>query len=511
LSGEVADMMSSFFLMAWALAAIAPKSIEGVAPAHRVASAELIVKLGSRDYRERESATRALDALGGAALEELRKAVHDKDPEVRRRAETLLETIERREESARLLAPRTVHLQLTDAPLPEAVAKLSNLSGFSVKVDESALDRARKQKVTLDTGETTFWKALDELDRKAEFFDSTSAGQSSRFMGRDSNGRHIVIEQRQAMYSGSLRDSGTHLYLHPLDALRASKAPSAPVCYAGALRLRIGPQIQKSKEEVLLPVEVSHQPNVLWEQLVDIRIEKAIDDRGQALMQALPIAETNAAQINRVVMGLGNGMILNAAGGLERLADQNGVIRLKTGEQPSKKLESISGTIIGQMRTPVQTLVCVDNVRKQSGKKFRTSYGESLQITEVNDQADGSVKLRVRLTEPPTTLVIPGNGRIAARGNLVLRGQQVVFNRLGARMDGSLQVDLVAKDSRGRTLPLEPRQQTNISFVGNLITTDVTLTVKPTQNLAPLDKLEWLGQHTATVEVPFTFTDVALP
>jgi hypothetical protein len=121
------------------------------------------------------------------------------------------------------------------------------------------------------------------------------------------------------------------------------------------------------------------------------------------------------------------------------------------------------------------------------------------------------VKLKVRLTEPPTSLVMPGNGRIAARGNLVFRGQQVVFNRLGARLDGSLQIDLVPRDARGRALAIEPRQQTAVTFVGKLLATDVTLIVKPAQDQAPLEKLEWMGQHSATVEVPFKFTNVVLP
>lgn len=504
-------MLSSFMLLAWTIVSIAPKSIDGSFLAQRAGSAELIVKLGSRDYRERENATRALDALGGAALQELRKAVHDKDPEVRRRAETLLEVIERREETARLLAPTKVRLKLSDVSMPEAVAELAKKSGFSLKIDESALDRLRQQRISLDTGETTFWKALDLLTQKGELFDSNYPGQTSRLVARDGNGRHVVFEQRQAMYSGSLREATTQLYLHPLESIKTFKVYAAPVCYAGALRVRIGQQTQRTKDEIVLPLEVSHQPNVLWEQLVDIRIDKAVDEHGQELVQALPIGDTNVAQINRVVMGLGNGMVLNAAGGLEKLPDQNGAIHLRAGARPSKKLESISGTIVGHMRTPVQTLVCVENIRKQAGKTFRTRYGESLQVTEVTEQPKGAVKLQVRLTEPPTSLVIPGNGRIAARANLVLRGQQVVFNRLGARLDGTLQIDLVPRDSKGRAMPIEPRQQTAVSFVGNLITTDVTIIVKPPQDQATLEKLEWMGQHSATVEVPFTFTNVNLP
>ena len=137
-------MLSSFLLMAWALIPLATKPLEHGPVARATVNAELIVKLGSRDYRERESATRALDALGSLALQDLHKAAHDKDPEVRRRAETLIETIERREETARLLAPRLVHVKARNVPLATVIADLAQQSGFSVSLDESISEERRK-------------------------------------------------------------------------------------------------------------------------------------------------------------------------------------------------------------------------------------------------------------------------------------------------------------------------------------------------------------------------------
>jgi HEAT repeat protein len=56
--------------------------------------ARLIRRLGSTDFDEREAAVKALEAIGPAALDALDVATADKDPEVRRRADSLLETIE---------------------------------------------------------------------------------------------------------------------------------------------------------------------------------------------------------------------------------------------------------------------------------------------------------------------------------------------------------------------------------------------------------------------------------
>src|SRR5688500_16092237 len=63
----------------------------------------LIKQLGSSQFREREDATKALDALGVRAWEALQKAAAGADDaEVRRRANRLLQTIAARER-ARLL------------------------------------------------------------------------------------------------------------------------------------------------------------------------------------------------------------------------------------------------------------------------------------------------------------------------------------------------------------------------------------------------------------------------
>ena len=506
-------MLSSFLLMAWALIPLATKPLEHGPVARASGSAELIVKLGSRDYRERESATKALDALGSLALQDLRKAAHDKDPEVRRRAETLVETIERREETARLLAPRLVHIKARNVPLAGVIADLAQQSGFSVSLDESVPEEKRKQPITLDTGETTFWQALDALCQATSLVDIPFASQKTGRSAPDIGGnRRLTIEQRQAMYFGSSAGAATHYYLHPSDNpfVQTHAAKAGTVSYVGALRCRIAEQIRVDKDEILLPIEVAPQPNVIWEHLKDIHVDRAIDGLGQDLQQIVTATESNSLEINRAVMGLGNGMIMNAVGGLDALPEPGGLIRLKYGDKRSGSLETLSGTIIGQVRTPVQTLVSVENIRKQAGKSFRTNYGECLEVLGVSELPDGVVKLEVRLKEPPTMLFMPGNGRIAARGNLVLGGQQAVFNRLGVRTNGNLQADLRVKNKEGATLTIQSSHYA-LTLAGNMLSTQVTMTIKPPHGISELSTLEWAGQHSTTVEVPFKFTNVSLP
>ena len=51
--------------------------------------ARLIKQLGNDAFREREAASKELDAIGAPALDALRKAASDDDPEIRQRAEQI--------------------------------------------------------------------------------------------------------------------------------------------------------------------------------------------------------------------------------------------------------------------------------------------------------------------------------------------------------------------------------------------------------------------------------------
>src|SRR5262249_34044683 len=88
-------------------------------PSQREAAiARLVKQLGSADFREREAATKSLTAIGLPALDALRKAATDADPEVARGAPRLVESLENSLEQ--LLADYRGY----GLPLPPADAKL---------------------------------------------------------------------------------------------------------------------------------------------------------------------------------------------------------------------------------------------------------------------------------------------------------------------------------------------------------------------------------------------------
>jgi RNA polymerase sigma factor (sigma-70 family) len=126
----------------------------------------LIRQLGSERFAERELAAKELDKIGSLALEPLREAAQSADPEVRRRAAELADKIEQRQENEEVLRAQRVHLRYKDTPLYEALRDFQEKCGYPLSIRD-ADGKLKKRKVTLDTGEVTFWEALDQFCKAA--------------------------------------------------------------------------------------------------------------------------------------------------------------------------------------------------------------------------------------------------------------------------------------------------------------------------------------------------------
>jgi uncharacterized protein (TIGR03067 family) len=79
----------------------------------------LIRKLGSDNFRERETASRGLAAIGEAAEHDLRRAMRHNDPEVRRRSAELVEALVARKRSREMAALQGVWILKTAEYLGE--------------------------------------------------------------------------------------------------------------------------------------------------------------------------------------------------------------------------------------------------------------------------------------------------------------------------------------------------------------------------------------------------------
>ena len=144
--------------------------------------ARLIQQLGSDSFQDREEASKKLADIGLPAAEALRRAAKEgTDAEVRLRAEDLLRRLEdqikkaeQKAQAEKWLKATMVHLVFKDTPLVQAVAEFQKQSGYTLIFQNSL---ASQRKITLDTGEVSFWEALDKFCDAAGLVESITLPQ----------------------------------------------------------------------------------------------------------------------------------------------------------------------------------------------------------------------------------------------------------------------------------------------------------------------------------------------
>jgi RNA polymerase sigma factor (sigma-70 family) len=230
---------------------------------------KLIDQLGSDKFAERERATKELDKIGVPALEALRKAAQSDDPERRNRAQQLVQKIEGRALAADLLAPKRVHLVYKNTPLTEAVADFTKQSGYKLTLSDPE-GKLKDRKVTLDTGEVTFWQALDQFCQKAGLVESPPATNKGNWS------EIPYTDMREPANNGSM---------HPGIILTNGKAQPQPTDDRTAVRIRAGRTTTPNDREIRVALQITPEPRLHRLEIVALHIKKATDDQGQSLEQ----------------------------------------------------------------------------------------------------------------------------------------------------------------------------------------------------------------------------------
>ncbi|HEV3260093.1 MAG TPA: hypothetical protein VG013_24765 [Gemmataceae bacterium] len=466
----------------------------------------LIAQLGSHKFAEREAATQALDAVGGPALQPLTKAARDQDPEVRRRARELTRRIEKRIETEQLLAGQRVRLVYKNVPIAEAVADLKKKTGLNV---ELAGDRSQltSRKVTLDTGDTTVWQAYEQFCEKAGVGEPGPAPHPSRVASNVDDLRRMQIQEEIMM----LRMQGRYGYSRQPQTdgrmvLADGKAHALPTSLAGAVRIRAlaphtGVDGQPTEPgEKILALEITPEPKMQWQGIINVRVDKAVDDKGQSLPQSA------GPEVGMMNLYSPKAMIFMDDSGSIVTNPRHLPIRFKAAKQPSKVLKELKGTVAAQVQTPTQPLLTVDNILNRRAKKdVKDNDGDSLKVLDVDCQKDGMVKLHVQLT--------------SSSGNGMWNGNRVIFRRRLIRGGGGRVIvqeessggsSLALKDAKGRDLKLVNTQYVQIMRAFNGFTQEVELTYQAHKGQDPA-KFVYSGPRTVIVDVPFTLKNVPLP
>jgi hypothetical protein len=497
-----------FLLLTLGVLNAAPAAKPGLAPSVPAVGgrvAELISQLGSRKFKERSAAAQALEEIGQPALESLRKATQAVDPEVSRRAELLARQIQKRVETTKILEPKRVHLTYDDVPLTEAVADFASKTGFTIQLRSRASD----QRITLDTGETSFWQAFDQFCQKTgliEHIPAQLSGADVRVMNGRIGGRGQVIIMAPSSDGSAASRSESRLLLTP------GKPPLWPTHYAGAVRIRAvkpNPQLwTHGKDELLAVLQVSPQPKLGWLGTLDVRVDRAVDEQDQSLFSA-PVNTTDGADARVLANGF---VVMDTTQSNPVIVDpRETAVRLKAGEKVSKVLKDFRGAVAAQVQTPQQQLITIDNVLKAAGQSSKSIDGDVLKVLEVTRQADGAVKLKVHLQGASWPgPAWPMNRRAVLRANrIIMRNNVVVRNGLVREVGGTAEPNFLLTDSQKKGFQLLEANYNNV-FTASGLAQEISLLFRPRPGQEEAAQLVYANCRTVVIEVPFSLKDVPL-
>ncbi len=421
---------------------------------------KLVEQLGSAEFQDREKAAQELEAVGEPALPALRKAAAGDDAEVKARAAKLVTQIERRAESARELAATRVRLVYKDTPLAEAVADLRKKTGYAIQLYDPE-GKLKGRKVTLDTGETTFWHAFDQFCQKAGVVEATAQdlrkltpappgpalpGAAPAVPGppplprrppKDAPDRAaarfravgaLAAAEPQAppppppgkpaprpaaatplpAFPGGPAGPPVGTLPLPRDpgpvtqiALIDGKPQALPTDDSTAVRVRASGDSRTltpaAGGEILVALEATPEPKLQWLITEGVKVEKAVDDQGQQLTQ---VPEARPAGPGAPPPALPP-VPMFLPGGVWAPAPAPVIpVRLKKGEKPAKTIKELKGVLTAQVLTADRPYITVEDVAKANGKTVKGGGG-SIKVLNVRKGDNDQVTVRFDFDAPP--------------------------------------------------------------------------------------------------------------
>lgn len=296
------------------------------------------------------------------------------------------------------------------------------------------------------------------------------------------------------------------------------KSKSLPVHYAGAVRIRALPAgtqlpVAKTEKEILLGLQVSPEPRMALQSVMGVTIEKAVDDQGQSLIQAMANAGENGED---VIVGPG-GVIIGRARVTGRYypgAFGNQVaVKLQKGEKASKSLKELKGTVTGQIRMAPTEVLKVEKLLKAKGETAKAEGG-SLKVVDVTKAEDGAYTVEVKI-EVPTGMqaVNPGtiNPPVGAPQppQIIFPGGGGVIGGRRAMYTGGFN-GLAVYDDKGVLLPMALTKNAGFRPGANT-SAEYTFVVAPQKGQGEPAKISFTGSRIVSVDIPFDLKDVPLP
>lgn len=459
--------------------------------------ARWIKQLGSPRFRERETAMTALvKQRSPQALAHLRLAARHGDLEVRRRAQEVLDAVERLLETEQALQPLKLRLDFKDVPLADAEADFARRSGLKIELADSDKAKLASRKVTLETGEVSVWEALRQLCLKAGVNERPPEAEQRRPEPWEELGgrRRVVWRHREQMQE-----------LPEQRIILADGGAARPMFQAGSLRIQALPRAPFAGPPApyaALTLAIDVDPRYVWGRLVSIRIDEAADEMGQKLIQP----ELTIGDVPKQPQNLEELFIIwDGMSEMPRVSPRQGAVKLRLGTKPAKLVKEMRGRLAAEVEVPPAPLITVNAILDSGGKTFTGPEGSHVKVIEAKRDESGQYKLRVEVKLPPDPNQMPafGNmiwlnrGPVPAGGTVDLTAGEVEQKGLSIH-DADGQPFLLASahyDSPAK--PNDPRVY--------------TLYYQPRKGQGDPVRFTLRGKRTVLLEVPFVLKDVPLP
>lgn len=375
------------------------------------------------------------------------------------------------------IAPTKVRLELRDTPVDQAVAELSRKIGYLIFLDD-ADGKLKKRTITLNTGDVTYWEAVEQVCAKGglvEGVPGVALGPKvlPKLPPPPKPGEPIPLIKI---------GDGTPIFrtVRGVLTLKDGMPKAVSTDTSSAVRIKVSQRFTpaSSVDEMTCTLQVNPEPKLRWEELVGIRIDRAIDDNGQMLQQAKKVA---APKFGGKFGGGNPGMLEND--NAEHVA-----VRLVKGAKPAASLRELKGAISARVSVSGAALLTVDDIAKAQGKLIKGAQGASMKVGAASAVDGDDIQIPVELT---LSANLVGPAKIGAGNSAApLPGFKVL-------------------DAKGMPIPIisMTRALQNPGPPGAAV--EYQVRVRPAADQKPT-KVSYASQQIITVDIPFSLKDVSV-
>jgi hypothetical protein len=265
--------------------------------------------------------------------------------------------------------------------------------------------------VTIRTDPLPFWMALEQFCDKAGLHEDITRAPLDDELARTQRMLLEEVAVQRARIRQMAAPLGVKIVVSSFDRsafpkfhqqiiLHNGRGTGLPVHRAGSVRIStLQPgtpfPIAQTGYDYFVLLQVSAEPTLEIRDALGIRLQTAIDDRGQKLTgPTLRAALDDADVLLEFLRANRSQVVLPALTAIGPIG-----VELRKGELPSKSLRELSGTVAIQVQTP-QVVAVFDRPMTAVGKRIRGEYGLTRQLTDWTYHAGGEMRIAVHVDVP---------------------------------------------------------------------------------------------------------------